>query len=183
MVERSGPHVPRSMSAARCGRRPALAQGRKSCHVAPSSPMTRTFGMGGEKARHSTDGARARQGRWTARWCVPACLALAGVAHADTRPSIVFVLLDTTRADRIGAWGRSDTGTPVLDGLALGGAVFLGHHANSHATRASMPQLLSGRYYHPNILSPFKTHEHPREFDFNRRDPTAVLLPGILRTH
>jgi hypothetical protein len=106
---------------------------------------------------------------------------MARVAHADGPPSVVFVLLDTTRADHIGAWGRTDTGTPVLDGLVLRGAVFLAHHANSHATRASMPQLLSGRYYHPNVLGAFKTHEHPREFEFNRRDPTTALLPGVLR--
>jgi len=115
------------------------------------------------------------------RRLLAACLLLARVVHAESPPSVVFVLLDTTRADRIGAWGRSDTETPVLDGLALRGAVFLRHHANSHATRSSMPQLLSGRYYHPNVLGPFKTHEHPREFAFNRRDPTAVLLPGVLR--
>ena len=137
--------------------------------------------MGGEKARHSTDGARTRQGRRTARWLVTASLLLAGVAHAETPPSVVFLLLDTTRADRIGAWGRHDAETPVLDDLARRGAVFLRHHANSHATRSSMPQLLSGRYYHPNVLGPFKTHEHPREFEFNRRDGTTVLLPTVLR--
>src|SRR4029077_9862232 len=82
IVERSGPHVPRCMSAARRGRRPALAQGLKSCHVAPSSPMTRTFGMGGEKARHSTDRALAGQARRRTRWVVPACLLLVRVAHA-----------------------------------------------------------------------------------------------------
>src|SRR6185369_8916212 len=127
IVERSGPHVPRCMSAARRGRRPALAQGLKSCHVAPSSPMTRTFGMGGEKARHSTDRARGGQARPRTRWVVSACLLLllARVAHAAAPPSVVFVLLDTTRADRIGAWGRPEAGTPVLDDLARRGAVFL----------------------------------------------------------
>jgi arylsulfatase A-like enzyme len=103
------------------------------------------------------------------------------VAHAAP-PSIVFVLLDTTRADRIGAWGREDAGTPVLDDLARRGAIFLAHHANAHATRASMPQLMSGRYYHPNILGRFKPYDHPREFEFYRRDPTAVLLPAVLRS-
>ncbi len=117
-----------------------------------------------------------------ARWLVPACLLLARVAHAAAPPSIVFVLLDTTRADRIGAWGRPEAATPVLDDLARRGAIFLGHHANSHATRSSMPQLMSGRYYHPNILGRFKPHEHPREFEFNRRDPTTVLLPAVLRS-
>ena len=117
------------------------------------------------------------------RWALVACLLLAASARADDPTSMVFVLLDTMRADRIGAWGHPDAGTPVLDGLAARGATFLRHHANSHATRASMPQLLSGRYYHANVLGPFHTREHPREYDFYRRDPTAVLLPGVLRAN
>lgn len=110
-------------------------------------------------------------------------LLLARGVQAEPSPSIVFLLLDTTRADRIGAWGHREAETPVLDDLARRGALFLRHHANSHATRSSMPQLMSGRYYHRNILGPFRTHEHPREFDFNRLDPTATLLPGVLRSH
>jgi arylsulfatase A-like enzyme len=112
-----------------------------------------------------------------------ACLLSAPLARAEAPPSVILILLDTMRADRIGAWGRRDAETPVLDRLAGNGATFLRHHANSHATRASMPQLMTGRYYHPNVLAPFHTHEHPREYDFYRRDPTAVLLPGLLRAN
>src|SRR5262245_1582370 len=64
------------------------------------------------------------------------------VAHA-TPPSVVFILLDTTRADRFGAWGHPGGITPALDGLASRGVRFVRHYANSHATRPSMPQLLS----------------------------------------
>jgi arylsulfatase A-like enzyme len=117
------------------------------------------------------------------RWALVASLLLAASARADDATSMVFVLLDTMRADRIGTWGRPHAGTPVLDGLAARGAAFLRHYANSHATRASMPQLLTGRYYHANVLAPFHTHEHPREYDFYRRDPTAVLLPSVLRAN
>ena len=55
------------------------------------------------------------------------------------------------------------------------------HYANAHATRSSMPQLMSGRYYHLNILAPFKPYSHPREYAFRKPDPTAVLLPRMVR--
>jgi arylsulfatase A-like enzyme len=105
------------------------------------------------------------------------------VSSANDRPSVVFLLVDTTRADRIGAWGRTEASTPTMDALAAGGVQFQRHFANAHATRPSMPQLMSGRYYHRNILGRFAENSHPREFPFNLPDPTTTLLPGLLRTH
>ncbi len=106
------------------------------------------------------------------------------LAAQDTRdappPSVVFLLLDTTRADRLGAWGGPNATSPILDALAADGVRFARHFANSHATRPSMPQLMSGRYYHQNILRTFRPNDHPREFPFSRPDPTAILLPAIL---
>jgi arylsulfatase len=99
---------------------------------------------------------------------------------AGTPPSVVFVLLDTTRADRFGAVGNSDGLTPTLDALAADGVIFRRHFANAHATRSSLPQLMSGRYYHQNILYRYATDAHPRELSFSRRDPGAHLLPEIL---
>ncbi len=100
---------------------------------------------------------------------------------ATPPPSVVFLLLDTTRADRLGAWGGPHPTSPHLDALAASGIRFARHYANSHATRPSMPQLMTGRYYHQSILRPFRPDDHPREFAFSRPDPTAVLLPRILR--
>jgi choline-sulfatase len=95
-------------------------------------------------------------------------------------PSVVFLLLDTTRADHFGSWGYEGDTTPVLDALARRGVRFVHHYANSHATRPSMPQLLSGRYYHNNILAPFLADAHPREMSFARPDPSSILLPQWL---
>ena len=112
-----------------------------------------------------------------------AALVLCASSRAEpvARPSVVFILLDTTRADHFGSWGYPHDTTPVLDGLARRGARFRRHYANSHATRPSMPQLMSGRYYHDNILAPFQVDAHPREMSFARPDPTAILLPRLLR--
>ena len=44
-----------------------------------------------------------------------------------------------------------------------------------------MPQIMSGRYYHRSILRSFESREHPREYYFVESEPTAVLLPELLR--
>jgi arylsulfatase A-like enzyme len=96
-------------------------------------------------------------------------------------PSLIFILLDATRADRFSAWGNRHPTSPHMDALARDGAIFLRHFANAHATRASMPQIMSGRYYHMNVLASFKPYGHPREYPFRESDPTAVLLPRLLQ--
>ena len=111
---------------------------------------------------------------------IVALLVGTGRAAGDDRPSLIFILLDTTRADRFGAWGNTPDVTPVLDRLARRGVRFARHYANSHATRPSMPQLMSGRYYRDNILAAFQTNAHPREMSFAKPDPSAVLLPRLL---
>jgi arylsulfatase A-like enzyme len=108
---------------------------------------------------------------------------LSATAARAAHPNVVFVLLDTTRADRFGAWGHDRPTTPVLDRLAGRGVAFLRHFANAHATRSSMPQLMTGRYYHRSILRPFAVDAHPREYRFARTDPTATLLPALLHAN
>jgi len=111
-------------------------------------------------------------------------LLAAGPASAtdELRPSIVMILLDTTRADRFGSWGSGLETTPALDALAAGGAQFVRHFANSHATRPSLPQIVSGRYFHPSVLRPFQPDSHPRDYPFLLPDPDARLLTDLLRT-
>jgi choline-sulfatase len=80
--------------------------------------------------------------------------AAAGGFYWQTRPSrvgasalnLLVVTLDTTRADRIGAYGLADAGTPVLDRLAREGALFT--HATSSAplTLPSHASLFTGRF-------------------------------------
>src|SRR5690349_14581543 len=91
-----------------------------------------------------------------------AMLAVGRTAAAEP-PNLVVVLLDATRADRFGAWGNANHPTPALDALAASGVAFQQHFANAHATRASMPQLMTGRYYERSILRPFLPDAHPRE--------------------
>jgi arylsulfatase len=105
----------------------------------------------------------------------------APAASDGARPSVVMLLLDTTRADRFGSWGSGVMTTPVLDRLAAEGARFTRHYANSHATRPSMPQIVTGRYFHPSILRPFEPDSHPRDYPFLEADPGARLLTDVVR--
>jgi arylsulfatase A-like enzyme len=110
-----------------------------------------------------------------------ALLPAPAAARPAAPPSLVALLLDTARADRFSVWGHRRPTTPRLDALARDGVRFARHFANSHATRASMPQLMTGRYYHRSVLRPFEPQSHPREYYFLERDPGRVLLPRLLR--
>ena len=59
--------------------------------------------------------------------------------------TVVLVTIDTLRADRVGAWGRQDAGTPHLDRLAAEGARFARAQATAPLTLPSHSSILSGR--------------------------------------
>jgi arylsulfatase A-like enzyme len=121
-----------------------------------------------------------RRALWGALALLLLVVAAPVAAGGDPAPNLVFLLLDTTRADRMSAWGNPRRTTPNLDALARGGIRFARHFANSHATRPSMPQLMSGRYYEPSILREFRPRTHPRDWPFVTADPSLALLPEIL---
>jgi choline-sulfatase len=100
---------------------------RRTIQERPSGP-----GSGAPVAPSAEPAARAA---WR-RWIVPSLVLLAaasgwwwraGVPLAPPRPSrpnVVLITLDTTRADRIGAYGYAAAATPHLDRLARDGARF-----------------------------------------------------------
>jgi arylsulfatase A-like enzyme len=57
---------------------------------------------------------------------------------------ILLVSIDTLRADRVGAYGKPDAGTPVLDGLAARGLRFADAMAPSPITLPSHASLFTG---------------------------------------
>ncbi len=64
----------------------------------------------------------------------------------DTRPSLVLVTLDTTRADRIGAYGHPHAHTPNLDQLATEGVRFEHAYTTVPLTTPAHASMLSGMY-------------------------------------
>ena len=72
---------------------------------------------------------------------------LAGCTQQGTEPpSILLVTLDTTRADRIGAYGRDGARTPTLDRLARQGILFERAIAPTPITLPSHASILTGVY-------------------------------------
>jgi arylsulfatase A-like enzyme/predicted Zn-dependent protease len=59
--------------------------------------------------------------------------------------SVLLVTLDTTRADRLGAYGHPGGATPHLDALARGGVLFRQAYAHVPLTCPSHASLLTGR--------------------------------------
>jgi arylsulfatase A-like enzyme len=60
--------------------------------------------------------------------------------------NIMFVLIDTLRAERLGAWGYERDTSPTLDWIADSGIRFARHLSQSSWTKTSMASLWTGLY-------------------------------------
>jgi arylsulfatase A-like enzyme len=81
--------------------------------------------------------------------------------------NVLFIVIDTLRADRLGSYGYHRDTSPTLDGLAAQGVRFARHMSQSSWTKASMASLWSGLY--------------PARAGINRFDdviPDAAQLPA-----
>ena len=78
--------------------------------------------------------------------CLVLALAACGRAGMPENRSLVLVTLDTTRADRIGAFGGTAVPTPTLDRLAREGTIALGASSQVPLTLPSHATILTGRY-------------------------------------
>ncbi len=85
--------------------------------------------------------------------------------------SVVFVLVDTLRADRLGVYGYSRETSPHLDALAERGVRFENVESQSSWTKSSMASLWTSRYPHrTGVLRAY--HALPQG---------AIVPPEILR--
>jgi len=92
--------------------------------------------------------------------------------HVPAGANVLFVTLDTTRADRLGCYGYKKAGTPTLDALAARGTVFDDAQAPAPLTLPSHATMMTGRY--------------PREHGLrvnarDRLDDARPTLAGMLR--
>jgi len=116
-----------------------------------------------------------------------ACVVLAAVppcrdSHtnpltAGPRLNVVFITLDTTRADRIGAYGFGDAGTPNIDRLAREGALFEQAESVAPLTLPAHCSLFTGRF-------PFEhgVHENGAPLPAQERTLAQVLQAAGMRT-
>src|SRR4051794_12553218 len=67
-------------------------------------------------------------------------------SHAASKPNIILITLDSTRADRMGFLGAHGSLTPFLDGIARQGIVFSQAFAQAPTTVVSSATILTGTY-------------------------------------
>ncbi len=111
--------------------------------------------------------------------CALALALVAGLACSDApprpppgeRPSVVLIVVDTLRADRVGAYGAPRDTTPNIDRLAAESTRYERAVSQAPWTTPSIGSLLSSR--HPAELG-VRRVEH-------RLDESLVLLPEVLR--
>src|SRR5947208_534301 len=91
--------------------------------------------------------------------------------HAQRKPDVVLVTLDTVRADRMGFLGSTRGLTPTLDAFARESVVFTKAFSQAPITTASHATLLTGTYPPRHRVS-----------DFGAPLPADVpYLPDLLR--
>jgi arylsulfatase A-like enzyme len=103
--------------------------------------------------------------------------ALCGCAAGEgeqRRPNLVLIIIDTLRADRLGAYGFDPDASPELDVYASGGVRFSSVFAPASWTRPSLGALLTSQY--PRTLGIYDEEEQA----LNERFTT---LPEVLRDH
>jgi arylsulfatase A-like enzyme len=77
---------------------------------------------------------------------IAGCTRSAPPAGDPARPDVVFITLDTTRADHVGAYGYERPTTPVLDELAREGLLFRRAWSTSSWTLPSHASMFTGQY-------------------------------------
>ena len=81
---------------------------------------------------------------------LPALVIPVALARAEAPPSrppnVVVLVVDTLRADRLGAYGNTDGLTPFLDSLAARACVFRNAYAQSSWTLPSVASLFTSRF-------------------------------------
>jgi arylsulfatase A-like enzyme/thioredoxin-like negative regulator of GroEL len=93
--------------------------------------------------------------------------------EAGARPSVLLISIDTTRADRLGSYGRGDASTPNLDRWAAEGVVFENALTSVPVTLPAHASLMSGLLPHRHGVRDNGIYRVPDE------PPTlAALLAG-----
>lgn len=106
---------------------------------------------------------------------IAAALTAVGCAESARQrpapPNILLITLDTTRADRIGAYGYTDAATPRLDALAREGVLFERAIAAAPITLPAHASLMTGTY-------PF-VHGVRNNGDFSLGDTVPTLATTL----
>jgi len=91
--------------------------------------------------------------------------------------NVLFILVDTLRADHLGAWGYERDTSPVLDKMASSGVRFAHQVAQSSWTKCSMASLWTGLYPSRTGVTRFEHVVSPEA-----RLPAEILSDAGFRT-
>ncbi|MCA9521537.1 MAG: sulfatase-like hydrolase/transferase, partial [Myxococcales bacterium] len=94
-----------------------------------------------------------------------------------TKPNIIFILIDTVRADHVGFYGYSRKTTPELDKLALRSIVFKNTYSPSNNTPKSTPAIFISRFP-SEIKWNKKFRNFPKVLDENLMFPEVLKRAG-----
>lgn len=101
---------------------------------------------------------------------------------AETRPNILFIVVDDCGYADLGCTGQTDYATPALDRLAREGVRFTQAYANSALCTNTRVALITGRYQYRlpiGLVEPLRwTQRDDPEMGLPPAHPT---LPGLLR--
>ncbi len=128
------------------------------------APRRLTFRVSGLDARGNALGAN--RGRWLA---LGAPRVVTPVAPRD-RKVLVWISVDTLRADHLGAYGYGRATSPVVDRLSRDGALFENMFSAAPWTLPSLTSQFTSRY----------PSEHGNRIERNRRDPSQKTLFQVL---
>jgi len=112
-------------------------------------------------------------------------LAAVGASCRDGRaPNVLVIVVDTLRADRLGAYGNTRGLTPFLDELAQRGTVFMHAYAPSSWTIPSVASMLTSRYASQHHVFGFGARLPPQEVTFaEAMEPLRYIAGGFSANH
>ena len=107
---------------------------------------------------------------------------------------MLLIVLDAARADHFSCYGYKKNTTPNIDKISREGVLFEKHFSDATYTAASVPRLLTSRYFlppdlyfqRPTVLNEFDGKRVVREREdilFFDVDPQLIFLPEVLQLH
>jgi arylsulfatase A-like enzyme len=104
--------------------------------------------------------------------------------RADRRPNVLFLLIDSLRADHLGLAGYQRPTSPCLDSLAAAGAAFTSCTAQAPFTKASVPSVLTGMYPTSAMhWTPIRAPGSTERLRAAQLTEGAASIAAILRPH
>jgi arylsulfatase A-like enzyme len=95
--------------------------------------------------------------RWAILWLLAIVVCAAAVFSRTAPPNIVLIVIDTLRADRLGANGNGRGLTPFIDSLAARGYVFRNAYAQCSWTNPSVASIMTSRFQSQHGIVAFES--------------------------